>query len=141
MLELNKWFFVQLENFLILLYVLNVILFRPFMQLFRERKEGTEGALEKAKAMEKEKEEIMAQIEAKLSDARAQAKKIFEDLSKEGMDIQRSAIESAQNEAVEINRKAKAELEAATEKARAALRADVEAFSKQIVEKLVGTLI
>ncbi|NOZ69681.1 MAG: ATP synthase F0 subunit B [Deferribacteres bacterium] len=141
MLELNIWFFVQLANFLILLYVLNIILFRPFMQLFRERKEGTEGALEKAKAMEKEKEEIMAQIDAKLADARAQAKKIFEDLSKEGMDIQRSTIESAQNEAVEINRKAKAELEAATEKARAALKADVEAFSKQIVEKLVGTLV
>ncbi len=141
MLELNKWFFVQLANFLILLYVLNVILFRPFMQLFRERKEGTEGALEKARAMEKEKEEIVARIDAKLADARAQAKKIFEDLSKEGMDIQRSTIESAQNEAVEINRKAKAELEAATEKARAALKADVEAFSKQIVEKLVGTVI
>ncbi len=141
MLELNKWFFVQLANFLLLLVVLNVILFRPFMQLFKERKEGTEGALEKAKAMEKEKDEVLAQIDAKLSDARGQAKKIFEELSREGLDIQRTTIESAQDEAVEINRKAKAELEAAAEKARAALRSDVETFSKQIVEKLVGTVI
>ena len=138
MLDINQYFFWQLANFLILLFILNTILFKPFLRLFKERAEGTTGALENAKALDKEKDIILAQIDEKLSEARGNAKTVFDGLSKEGLDIQKSTVESAQNEAAEINRKAREELEAATEKARAGLKSDIEAFSKQIVEKLVG---
>lgn len=138
MLEFNGWFFVQLANFLILIYILNIMLFRPFVRLFREREEGTKGALENAKALDKEKDAILAQIDEKLAEARGNAKTLFDGFSREGLDVQKSTVKSAQDEAVEINRKARAELEAATEKARTGLKSDIEAFSKQIVEKLVG---
>ena len=138
MLDVNAWFFAQLANFIFLLIILNIILYKPFLRLFKERDENTKGALEKAKALDGEKDGLLAQIDAKLAEARGKARTGFETLSKEGADIQRSALEAAQKEAVEINRKAKADLEAATEKARASLRSDVETFAKQIVEKLVG---
>lgn len=138
MLDVNSWFFAQLANFIFLLIILNVILYKPFLRLFKERDENTKGALEKAKALDSEKDGLLAQVDAKLAEARGKARKSFEALSKEGADIQRIALEAAQNEAVDINRKAKADLEAATEKARASLKSDVESFAKQIVEKLVG---
>ncbi len=138
MLDVNSWFFAQLANFILLLIILNSILYKPFLRLFKERDENTKGALEKAKVLDSEKDGLLAQIDAKLAEARGKARTSFETLSKEGADTQRSALEAAQNEAVEINRKAKADLEAATEKARASLRSDVETFAKQIVEKLVG---
>ena len=138
MLDVNAWFFVQLANFILLLIILNSILYKPFLRLFKERDDNTRGALEKAKTLDSEKDGLLLQIDAKLAEARAKARTSFETLSKEGADIQRSALDAAQNEAVEINRKAKADLEAATEKARASLRSDVEMFAKQIVEKLVG---
>jgi F-type H+-transporting ATPase subunit b len=138
MLDVNAWFFAQLANFIFLLIILNAILYKPFLRLFKERDENTKGALEKAKALDSEKDGLLAQIDAKLAEARGKARTSFETLSKEGADIQRSALEASQNEAVEINRKAKVELEAATEKARASLKSDVETFAKQIVEKLVG---
>ncbi|MBI5665068.1 MAG: ATP synthase F0 subunit B [Nitrospirae bacterium] len=138
MLDVNAWFFAQLANFILLLIILNSLLYKPFLRLFKERDENTKGALEKAKALDREKDGLLAQIEAKLTEARGKARTSFESLSKEGADVQRSALEAAQNEAVEINRKAKADLEAATEKARASLKSDVETFAKQIVEKLVG---
>lgn len=138
MLDVNAWFFAQLANFIFLLIILNAILYKPFLRLFKERDDNTKGALEKAKALDSEKDGLLAQIDAKLAEARGKARTSFETLSKEGADIQRSALEASQNEALEINRKAKVELEAATEKARASLRSDVETFAKQIVEKLVG---
>ena len=138
MLDVNAWFFAQLANFILLLIILNSLLYKPFLRLFTERDENTKGALESAKALDKEKDDLLAKIDAKLSEARGKARASFEELSKAGADVQRSALEAAQNEAVEINRKAKADLEAAAEKARASLRSDVEAFAKQIVEKLVG---
>ncbi|MBI5100104.1 MAG: hypothetical protein HZB30_12830 [Nitrospirae bacterium] len=137
MLELNKWFFAQLANFLLLLILLNIILFKPLLRLFRERDAGINGALGSAKSMDQEKDGIMAQIDAKLAEGRTSAKTIFEELSKQGMDVQKQALTAAQNEAIEINKKAKDELESAVGKTRASLRSDVESFSKQIVEKLV----
>jgi len=138
MLEVNGWFFVQLANFLILLFLLNTILFKPLLKLFKERDDNTKGALESANGMDREKDDVLAQIEEKLSGARTEARSIFENLSNEGLEVQKNSVQSAQNESVEINKKAKAELEAATDKARNALKSDIEAFSKQIVEKLVG---
>jgi len=139
MLEINPvWFLVQLINFLFLLVFLNVVLYKPLLRLFKERENSTKGALESAKEMDKQKNGVLAQIDKKLSDARSEAKSAFEDLAKEGSEIQKRSLETAQSESVEINKKAKEELQAATEKARAALKANIEAFSKQIVEKLVG---
>jgi len=137
MLELNKWFFAQLANFLLLLILLNIILFKPLLRLFKERDAGINGALDSAKSMDKEKDGIMAQIDTKLAEGRTRAKTTFEELSKQGMDVQKQALTAAQNEAVDINKKAKDELESAVGKARVSLRSDVESFSKQIVEKLV----
>jgi F-type H+-transporting ATPase subunit b len=138
MLEINNWFFVQLANFILLLFILNKILYKPVLRLFKEREDKTTGALDRAKAMDKEKDNLLAQIDEKLAGARGKARENFETLSSEGMEVQRTVLETAQSEAVEINRKAKAELEAATEKARTSLKSDIETFSKQIVEKLVG---
>ena len=138
MLEVNGWFFVQLANFLILLFLLNAILFKPLLKLFKERDDNTKGALDSANAMDREKDVVLAQIDEKLSGGRTEARSIFENLSNEGLELQKSSVQSAQNESIEINKKARAELEAATDKARNALKSDIETFSKQIVEKLVG---
>ena len=137
MLEVNGWFFVQLANFLILLFLLNTILFKPLMKLFKERDDNTKGALDSANVMNREKDTVLEQIEGKLSGARTEARSIFENLSNEGLEVQKNSVQSAQDNSIEINKKARAELEAATDKARNALKSDIEAFSKQIVDKLV----
>ena len=138
MLDINNWFFVQLANFVLLLIILNAILFKPMLRLFKERDDNTKGALARASALNEEKDKVLEEIDDKLAEARAKARMAFEELSGEGTDAQRSALETAQNEEVEINRQAKADLEEATEKSRASLKSDIETFAKQIVEKLVG---
>ncbi len=132
------WFAAQLANFIVLLVILNAILFKPYLRLFKERDDNTKGALKSAAEMDKKKDDVLAQIDDKLAEARGKAKLTFEELSSAGMEIQRRTLESSQAEAIEINKKAKADLAAATEKARASLKSDVETFAKQIVEKLVG---
>ena len=138
MLEINGWFFVQLANFLLLLVILNIILFRPILRIFKERESNTTGFLEDAKVMHREKDDLMTQIDAKLSEGRSKAKSIFDSLSDEGKAAQKQVVGSAQNQSVEINKKAREDIQSATDKARAALKGDIESFSKKIVEKLVG---
>ncbi len=132
------WFLVQLATITFLFLFLNYYLFQPFLRLFKEREDNTQGALDKARDLDQQKDALLGTIDEKLNKARSQARSNFEEASNEGLEIQRKALETAQAEAMEINKKAKADLGVAAEKARAALRSNVEAFSKQIVEKLVG---
>jgi F-type H+-transporting ATPase subunit b len=138
MLELNSWFFVLLANFLILLYVLNLILFRPLLRIFEERAENTTGAIAAAKAMDEKKEQGLEEIKQGLSDASQKAREAYETLRSGGLEKQRELLSKASGEASNIAEKAREELKAEAEKARAALKADVEKFSDDIVNKLVG---
>jgi len=138
MLELNKWFFAQLINFLALLVLLNIILFKPVLQLFKEREKRTKGFLEEAKEMEKEKESVLSKIDAKISEANEKARGIHEELKSEGAKVHKDAFEAAQKEAADLNLKAKKDLEAAAEKTKEKLRADIETFSEKIIEKMVS---
>lgn len=138
MLDINQYFFWQLINFILLFLILNQFLFKPFLRLFKEREDHTKGALERARALDKDKDELISQIDLQLSEARNRARLTFEGLSSEGLEEQRKVIKSTQDEAVEINRKAKLDIEAAVEKARAALKSDIENFARQIVDKLAG---
>ncbi len=138
MLELNNWFFVQLVSFLVLVVLLNNILFKPLLRIFREREDHVKGSLDSVKIMGEEKDNLLRQVEKKVSEARNQARTIFEELSKEGMEIQKQTLDAAQKDAAEINRKTREDLEATVKETREALRKDVEAFASKIVEKMVG---
>jgi len=138
MLEVNKWFFVHLINFLVLLALLNYILFKPLLCLITRRSDHVKGSLNSAKAMDKEKETQLQAVETKLTGARNKARIIFEELSKEGLAKQKEQVETTQKDAAEINRRAKEDLEKEIKKAKESLRKEVETFSKMIVEKMVG---
>ncbi len=137
MLEINEWFFVQLANFLIVLLFLNYLLFKPLLRIFKERGDRVKDCLDNAKTMEKERTGQLDQVNARISEAKNQAKAIFETLSKEGLEVQKEFIEVAKKEAAEVNKKAQDDLKAEAKKAREALKSDIEAFSGDIVKKLV----
>ncbi len=138
MIDINKMFILQLANFLLLMWLLNILLFKPLLKLFKERDFRINGSLDSAKSMDGEKDAIFQQIDTKLSEARSTSKTIFEDLKKEGLAIQKESVEAAQKGASEISRKAKEDLETETNKAKESLRKNIEVFSKKIVEKMVG---
>lgn len=138
MLELNKWFFVLLVNFLVLLYILNIILFRPILKILKERDASVKDYLKAAKELEQKREEAIVRMNQELQAARVKAREIFEEIRKDGLEKQRSLLEEANREAIEMISKAKEEIAVEAEKARQSLRADVDRFSDEIVRKLVG---
>lgn len=137
MIELNKWFFVQLINFLILLFLLNVIFFRPLLNLFRERKENIDGAIEEAKSLTVRKEEAFKRYQAELIAAREKAKDIYGSLRQDGLSEQKRMIMEANEEAFRYIQEARGKLRGESERARKELREYLERFSDEIVRKLV----
>jgi F-type H+-transporting ATPase subunit b len=137
MLEFNQWFFVLLANFLVLLFVLNAILFKPLARVFKEREAATAGALGEAKSLAVKKEDAVAKMNTELMAAKNNAKETFDSLREAGTVRQKEMLSKAEAEAVEMIEKARKELQAEAEKARTALRADIAKFSEEIVSKLV----
>lgn len=138
MLDFNPGaFLVLLANFLILLFILNKLLFAPLSQVFKERENATIGALEQATSMTAKKDEAIQTLNAELLRAKNAAKAAHDALREEGQAAQRETLGTAEAQAVALIEQARKELQAESEKARAALKGDIEKFSEEIVRKLV----
>jgi len=139
MLDIDKfWLLVLAANFLGLIYILNIILFRPLLKVFHERETMVKGSLDAAKEMNSRREEGIERMNKELFEARSKAKEAFEALRSEGLEVQKNLLSDAETSAAGMLQKAREELKSEGEKARKALKADVEKFSDEIVRKLVS---
>jgi F-type H+-transporting ATPase subunit b len=138
MLEFNWTFIAMLVNFLLLLFILNAILFKPLLKIVKERDDTVKGNLDAARDMTSKREESIAGLNRELAESRSKAKDIFESLKGEAVSKQKEVHSAAEAEAASILEKARAEIKSEAEKARNALRADVDKFSDEIVRKLVN---
>jgi F-type H+-transporting ATPase subunit b len=132
-----KWLLVLLINFLVLIYVLNTILFRPLLSIFKEREDTVKGSLEAVKEMDGKKEEGLEKIHKELSEARRNAKDVFEKLREQGVNSQKALLANTEAQASAMLQKAREDLKTEADKARSALKTDADKFSEEIVRKLV----
>lgn len=133
-----KWFIILTLNFFALIFILNILLYKPILKIFAEREKSTKGSLEAAREMDRKKEEGIEKMNKELSASRAKAKDVFESIRGEGLEMQRTFLSEAEASSAGMIQKAREELKGEVEKARQAMRGDVEKFSEEIVRKLVG---
>jgi F-type H+-transporting ATPase subunit b len=138
MVELNGWFFVQLANFLILVYVLNVLLFGPVLRIFKERRRITDEAVGEVNALTARKEKILATLNEDLAKAGEQAGAIYTKNREEGLALQKELLKKAQDEAAAKLASAMSEIASESARARTTLRANIDKYSDEIVGKLIG---
>ena len=138
MLDIDKlWLLVLTANFLGLMYILNIILFRPLLKVFHEREDTIKGSLDAAKEMSSRRESGIERMNKEISEARSKAKEAFEGCRNDGLAVQKSLLSDAETVAAGMLQKAREELRSEGEKARQSLKADIEKFSDEIVRKLV----
>jgi len=137
MLDFNFSFLIMAINFFALLIIMNFILFKPLLNIFKERENTVKGSLDAAKEMNKKREESIANLNRELAETRSKARETFETLRAEGLQRQKEVLTSAEAEASTILDKARLDIQAEVEKARKTLRAEIDKFSDEIVRKLV----
>jgi len=137
MLEINFSFWVMAINFFVLLIIMNFILFKPLLQIFKERENAVKGSLDAAKEMNTRREETIAGLNRELTETRSKAKETFETLRAEGLQRQKEVLMSAEAEASAMLDKARSDILAEVERARKTLRTEIDKFSDEIVRKLV----
>jgi F-type H+-transporting ATPase subunit b len=128
----------QMINFLVLLFVLNLVLYKPIRNVLLERKAKIEGMQSSA---DKAASDLVAGEEAYkdgLRQARSKGLKnketFIEEASKEEKEIIDRINKKAQANLAEIKKQVADE----TEQARKALEAEVDVYAKAIGEKILG---
>lgn len=138
MIEFNHWFFVQLFNFLFILVLLYFLLFKPVLNILKERAERISNYLEESRNLQKRSEEVMAELNMEITAAKEKARNVILKFQKEGFDGQRRILEKAREKSIEIIEKTKRELRGDTEKARLLLREEAGRLSLEIAKKVLG---
>ena len=138
MLDIHvNWLLILAANFIVLMFILNAILYKPLLKIFKDREASTKGFLDAARDMSGNKEAGIEKMNREIAEARKKAKGVFDNMRNEGLNAQKQALSEAEAAAAGLLQKAREELKGEVVKATQALRGDVEKFSDEIVRKLV----
>ncbi|MCF8051189.1 MAG: ATPase [Desulfobacterales bacterium] len=141
MINIDGSLFIQIANFLVLIWILNIVVYRPIRKILIERNErigGLEKGIENRLKDAQEKDE---EFSRGIREARAQGVKEKDAL------IEEAAAEEKQIIA-KINKKAQADLAAVRsqiekdiDEVRSALQSQVDDFARAIGQKILGRTV
>ncbi|MDR1659425.1 MAG: ATP synthase F0 subunit B [Desulfovibrio sp.] len=138
MLDLNITLLIQLVNFFIAVFVLNLLLVRPVRDIIKKRK-GIVGKISgEADNFEAEASLRLASYEEDLAKARQAAALARKDGHAAGMAEQQNIVGKAQESALDIIAEARRAVQAEAESALKELRARAAAVSASLAERLLA---
>lgn len=141
MISINATLLVQIIHFLVLMFILNHLMFRPILKLINERKEYTEKTMDRIKSLENDTERLRQEFVSKENDARRNA--TDERAEHRGAAILESneVIEESRKEVEAIKVKADKEIEAEVKKTHSLLNDAAAALAGDITERVIGRRI
>jgi len=138
MINIDLAFLIQLINFLVLLAILNVFLYRPIRKVLAERQGRIADARSKAEGVDKDVQAKMAEYEARLKEMKSGAADERGALVKEAQVEEVAILEAARREASDTLSAIKARVAKEAADARVILQAQAKLLSVDICEKVLG---
>ena len=129
---------IQIANFLLIIWILNLILYRPIRNILRQRKEKIEGLELRIETYNEDAQKKDDAFASGIQEARTKGLKEKETLLQSAAEEEKQIIANvntkAQVELVEIRKKIVKDAEAA----RASLQEKVDEFANDICQKILG---
>ncbi len=127
----------QIVNFLLLVFLLHRLLYRPVLNMLDQRKERIREGQEAAERAQAEAEQLRQEYERQLEESRAHARKIIDDATAAAERLHDESVANAQQEAQRILDRGHEELRAEVKHARRELRHEVASLSVAVAGKLI----
>jgi F-type H+-transporting ATPase subunit b len=138
LLQVNSTLFFQIINFLVLIWILNKLLFRPFLDLVERRKEETEGTRKKAADIMDHAEYLKGSYNANIAEATSAAAAMNEVQRKQGRGESERILDEARTGSSGYLTSSRRELQAGLDEVRkqiAGLSADL---AGEMARKILG---
>ena len=137
MVELNYTIWIQMVNFILLIFVLNFLLYKPVLRIIEKRNKKIEESDEKVKSLNETIEHDMAEYEGKIRQARAEAALQRDEVEEEGSKQGKAIMGKVRDEISEKLGDFKAKLQNETNKARVVLQDQTRTIATEISEKVL----
>lgn len=138
MVDINWTVGVQIANFLVLIFALNIFVYKPIRNILIQRKSRVESMQSGITTATQEAEEKDRAFDEGLREARATGKAEKEALMQAASDEEKVIIAKINDKAREDLAGIKAQIAKDTDAVRAALEKEVEAFAGAITQKILG---
>jgi len=141
MLKLDYSVFIQIANFLILIFILNIVLYRPIRRILGQRKDEMNTLQSATGDYQSKAARYAEQLEENMAGARREGYKEKEEKRAEGLDLEKKMYQGETYSAGQRIEKAKAEIELQMREGRRSLEKEIGVFSKELAEKILGRSI
>jgi F-type H+-transporting ATPase subunit b len=138
MINVNVTLLIQMCNFLVLLFLMNLVLYRPIRRIVAKRKQFVE---EQQLGIERMDAEVKASIEdfnQKIQDARRLGREKIQELKVEAYaqekELMRTAVEQAGKQLQDVRARIQSDIQGARDQ----LSGQVRAFSVDLAQKILG---
>jgi F-type H+-transporting ATPase subunit b len=138
MLEIDKTLFIQIANFLVLLFFLNILLFKPIRGILAKRSEEQNSLQKSIEEYQTRSDQSEKGIEEGKIRARKEGATEKEGLKGQGQEKERGILHKASTAAEEKKVNARKDMEAKISDVRRSLEDQVAVFSHELAEKILG---
>jgi F-type H+-transporting ATPase subunit b len=138
MIELNWTLFVQIINFLVLVFLLNMVLFRPIRRSLLDRQARLTSFEEDISGLTDNQQGILGEVNEQLAEARREGLGLRESLRQEGSQAESSLLEQVKIEVDAEWTRVEAKIKQDVAKAQEALRAQAQDFATALATKILG---
>lgn len=141
MLKIDYTLFIQVANFLVLLFILNIILYRPIRKILGQRKAEISSFETMIEDFQNRSDNEAKELEENKKGARNEGYKEKETLRNAGFDEEKKMVQEAIASGEERIGKAKEEIQRDAVEARQSLENEIKLFSQELAEKMLGRSI
>ncbi len=138
LIDIDLTVVVQFIIFLVLMLVLTKLVFKPFLEILKERSENIEGAREKASVLDAEADEKLASYEDQIKTARKEAATVRGKFREDGEARATEILGEARAKTDAKISAARQKTEKSVKAAQAALQKQADQIAKSIASKLLG---
>lgn len=138
MLKIDHSLIIQIANFLFLLFVLNIILYRPIRRILGQRRAEMDSFENMIGDLQNKSDSYEKELEDNIAEARKTGRDTKDGLKSDGFEREKTMLQDASSTAGEKIEKARQEMERRMADVRKSLHDEVSLFSKELAEKVLG---
>jgi len=138
MLTIDYSLFIQIANFLFLIFLLNIIVYRPIRGILNRRKEEMSSTEEIIQDWKRKADRNSEEFENRLLETRNEGLKEKGNIKGQGMEEEREMLLNVYSSVEENIDKARLEIQDTISQAKQSLQTEVETFSHELAEKILG---
>lgn len=138
MIELNFTFFIQIINFLLLIFILNKLLYKPILKILEEREERISGGQQAAKKLIEDSQGYVSDYNQQLHNAKIDAMNAKNAARSTASEQANGYIAEARGKAEEIIGQMQQEMIGEIDKAKKELEPELGVMAATIAQQILG---